>query len=42
MSDSQNAEYMEHAKTWRGFTRFVNVGIALVVIILVGMALSLL
>ena len=42
MSDSHDAEYLEHVKTWRGFTRLMIWGIAVVVATLIAMALVLL
>lgn len=42
MSDSQDAEYLEHARTWRSFTRLMIGGIAVTVVVLVAMAFVLL
>jgi hypothetical protein len=42
MSDSHVAEYLEHLKMWKAFTRFTFWGIVLAVAVLVGMALTLL
>ena len=42
MNDSHDAEYLEHAETWRGFTRLVTGGTAIVVVVLIGMAVILL
>ena len=42
MNDSHDAEYLEHAETWRGFTRLIIGGIATVVVVLIGMAVVLL
>ena len=42
MSDSHDAEYLEHVETWRGFTRLIIGGIAAIVVVLIGMAVVLL
>ena len=42
MNDSHDAEYLEHARTWQGFTRLIIGGIATIVVVLVGMAFVLL
>ena len=42
MSDSHDAEYLEHARTWRGFTRLMIWGTAIVAVVLIGMAAVLL
>jgi hypothetical protein len=42
MSDSHDAEYLEHLNMWKAFTRFTIWGIVLTVAVLVGMALTLL
>lgn len=42
MSERQDADFIEHVKTWHGFTRLIISGIVLVVLVLVGMALTLL
>ncbi len=38
MSDSHDADYLEHVETWRGFTRLIIGGIAIVVVVLICMA----
>ena len=43
MNDSyDDAEYQDHARTWEGFTRFMTGGVIFVVLVLVGMAVTLL
>ncbi|MFQ5958865.1 MAG: aa3-type cytochrome c oxidase subunit IV [Alphaproteobacteria bacterium] len=42
MSDGQDADFQEHVRMWRGFTRLMTASAAAVVVILVGMALALL
>ncbi len=42
MSDSHDAEYLEHVTTWQGFTRLIIGGTATVVVVLIGMAVVLL
>ena len=42
MSDSHDAEYRDHLRTWQGFTRFATWGVVLVFAALVAMALLLL
>ena len=42
MNDSTDAEYLDHARTWEGFTRFMTYGVIVVVLVLIGMAMALL
>ena len=42
MSDLHDAEYDEHARMWRLFTRLVTIGVAVAVSVLVLMAITLL
>lgn len=42
MSDGRDADFEEHVRTWRGFTRLMTVSTAAAAVILVGMALALL
>ena len=42
MSDSHDAEYLDHVRTWRGFTRLIVWGTAIVVATLIAMAVVLL
>ena len=42
MSDGRDAEFEEHVRTWRGFTRLMTVSNAAAAVILVGMELALL
>lgn len=37
-----DAELERHRRTWIGFTRFIKIGLATVVIILIGLAIGLL
>ena len=38
MNDSYDAEYEDHARMWRDFTRMTTGGIIVVILVLVGMA----
>ena len=40
MNDSHDAEYLEHARMWHDFTRLMTYGIVVVIIILLGMAVT--
>ena len=42
MSDSHDGDYLEHLRTWQGFTRLIVWGIAATTVVLIGMALVLL
>lgn len=42
MNDSTNAQYLDHVRTWEGFTRFVTYGIIFVICVLLGLAMLLL
>ncbi len=42
MSDTHDAEYDEHARTWQLFTRLVTIGVGVTVSVLVLMAIALL
>jgi hypothetical protein len=42
MSQSRDADFQEHVKMWRGFTRFIIFGSAAVVVVLAGLAIALL
>ncbi len=42
MSDRQDADFEEHVRTWRGFTRLLAGSTAAIAVVLVGMALGLL
>ncbi len=42
MSDSHDADYQDHVRTWQGFTRLIIGGTATVVVVLIGMAAVLL
>ncbi len=35
-------EYQRHRRTWIGFTRFIKISLAVIVVILIGMAIFLL
>ncbi|HTV87914.1 MAG TPA: aa3-type cytochrome c oxidase subunit IV [Stellaceae bacterium] len=35
-------EYQRHRQTWIGFTRFIKISLAVIVVILIGMAIFLL
>ena len=41
MNDSHDAEYLEHARTWEGFTKLTTYGVVFVVVVLLGMAATL-
>ena len=42
MNDSDDAEYMEHASTWLGFTRMMTYSVIFVILVLLGLAVTLL
>ena len=42
MNDSTDAEYLDHARTWEGFTRFMIYSVIVIVLVLIGMAVTLL
>ena len=41
MNDSYDAEYEDHARMWRSFTRLMTGGVIVVVLILLGMLATL-
>lgn len=42
MNHSHDAEYQYHASTWRGFTRLMTTVVIVVMLVLLGMAATLL
>lgn len=41
MNDNHDAEYEVHANTWRDFTRLMTAGVIFCIVVLIGMAVTL-
>ena len=41
MNDNHDAEYEVHARTWRDFTRLMTAGVIVCLVVLIGMAATL-
>ena len=41
MNDNYDAEYEVHANTWRDFTRLMTAGVIVSIVVLIGMAVTL-